>query len=269
MIKVIVVEDEEPALEEIVMELAKFEDINIVGQCGDLFAAMKQIRNHQPDVVFLDLHLPGHEFEVPRSHEDWPAHGFTLLDYLESDEKHPHVVIVSNHTQHALRAIQAHVMDFLPKAELSERLEITIEHLRKQLANPETQANPYPDDLLNHIICRFQNGFKRVPIEEVEYVRANQTGVYVVCVDDNEYYTEMTLKALEQKTKLKRCSKSYLYNHDLVETYVPLENGLAKILIRGHKPEEHIPVSRLYRKSVEICLGIRKDDDQDKDEAIA
>ncbi len=257
MIKAIVIEDEEPALEEIVRELARFDDVDVVGRCGDLFEAMKQIRDLQPDVIFLDLHLPGHAYDVPRSHEDWPAHGFTLLDYMESDEHRPHVVIVSNHTQYALRAIQAHVLDFLAKAELSERLETTIEHLRKQLADPDTQANPYPDDLLNHIICRFKNGFRRVPIEEVEYVRSNASGVYVVCADDNEYYTEMTLTTLVQKTRLIKSHGSFLINPDAVDTFEPLEGGLARIPTRGQKKDDYVPVSRNYKNSVEIALGIK------------
>ncbi len=147
---------------------------------------------------------------------------------------------------------------------MSERLNATIEHIRKQLADPDTQANPYPVDPLNHIICRFKNGFRRVPIEEVEYVRSSPSGVYVVCVDDNEYYTEMTLTALIQKTKLIKSHGSYLVNPDAVDTFEPLESGLARIPTRGNKKDAYVPVSRNYKSPVEIVLGIKSEKNKDE-----
>lgn len=269
MIKVIVIEDEDRALEEIVRELARFEDIDVVGQCGDLFEAMKQIRDHQPDVIFLDVHLPGHAYDVPRSHEEWPAHGFTLLDYMESDEHRPHVVIVSNHTQHALRAIQAHVLDFLPKNEFGERLDQTIEDIRHKIAN-DSDVKPYPDELLDHIICRFMDGFKRVPIEEVEYVHSSsEAGVYVYCADGHSYFTEMILTRMVEKTRLIKCHGSWLVNIEAVDTYKPTENGRAEISTRSNENSTIIPISRNYKKPVEIALGIKNDNEQNKDESIS
>lgn len=252
MIKALIIEDEALAREEIMHALEYYEDVDIIDQCGDLFSAMKLIRQHKPDVIFLDIHLPGHDYEAPVQGDDWPAHGFTLLDYMEADEHRPHIIIVSGHSQHALRAFEANVLDFLQKPVQDERLGITIDRIREQFKKADNQPLPYPDAHLERIPCLFNHRVKFILVVDIESVESSPAGVHVVCTDQ-KYYTELTLKTLLQKTHLIQTHRQYLVNPDWVDELASLDNGLAEIYTRSQKT---VPVSRNFRKSVEQALGL-------------
>ena len=252
MIKALIVEDEALAREEIMHALDQYEDMEVVGQCGDLFSALKLIRQHHPDVIFLDIHLPGHDYEAPIQGDNWPAHGFTLLDYMETDEHRPHVVIVSGYGQHALRAFEANVLDFLQKPVQDERLDITIERIREQFKKTDQQPLPYPDAQLKRIPCLFNHRVKFIPVDAIEYVESGPAGVHVVC-EAHKYYTELTLKTLLQKTFLIQTHRQHLVNPDAVDELEDLEAGLAVIYTRN---KSKVPVARSFKKAVKQALSL-------------
>lgn len=238
--KVIVIEDEPLVRDAFILQLNNYDDIEVVAKCGDVFSAMIAIREHQPDVMFLDIILPGHD-------------GFTLLDYMDADEHRPHVVIVSGGpSDFAVRAFGEDVLDYLEKPIDDARLTKTIEKIRQQLAEPNNAALPYPDRSLDTILCTFNRRIKFIKLEEVEYVKSDATGVHVVCLD-NTYYTELTLKTLVKKTGLKQSHRQYLVALNAVSEFEKLENGLAKIHTHSKKT---VPVSRSFRKALELDLGI-------------
>ena len=252
MIKALIIEDEPNDLDEILLGLSRYEDIEVVDHCGDLFSALKLIRSHKPDVIFLDIHLPGHDYEVPLQGDDWPAHGFTLLDYMEPEEHRPHVVIVSGRSQHALRAFEANVLDFLEKPVREERLDKTIDRIREQFENANKQVLPYPDAPLERIPCLFNQRVKFIRLEDIESVESGPAGVHIVCAEQ-KYYTELTLKTLLQKTHLIQTHRQYLINPDAVDELEDLEGGFAKIYTRS---KAEIQVARGFRKKVKQALGL-------------
>jgi two-component system LytT family response regulator len=238
--KVIVIEDEPLAREELILLLNNYDDVQVVSECADVFSAMLAIREHQPDAMFLDIILPGHD-------------GFTLLDYMEADEHRPHVIVVSGGpSDFAVRAFGEGVLDYLAKPVEEERLTKSIERIRQQLLKPEKQALPYPDRALDFIPCVFNRRIKFVKPEDIEFVRSGAGGVHVICTD-NEYYTELTLKTLLQKTALFQCHRQYLITLAAVSEFEKLENGLAQIHTQSKKI---VPVSRHFRKELELALGV-------------
>lgn len=238
--KVIIIEDEPLAREELIFLLNKYDDVDVVAECADVFSAMLAIREHQPDVMFLDIILPGHD-------------GFTLLDYMEADEHRPHVIVVSGGpSDFAVRAFGEGVLDYLAKPVEEARLTKSIERIRQQLLEPKNPALPYPDRALDVIPCVFNRRIKFVKPEEVEFVRSGAGGVHVIC-SDQEYYTELTLKTLLQKTDLFQCHRQYLINLTAVSELEKLENGLAQIHTQTKKVA---PVSRHFRRELELILGV-------------
>jgi two-component system LytT family response regulator len=238
--KVIIIEDEPLAREELVSQLSAFDDIEVVAECGDVFSAMIAIREHQPDVMFLDIILPGHD-------------GFTLLDYMSEDEYRPHVVMVSGGpSDFAVSAFRKGVLDYLAKPVEDERLAETIERIRQQLSEPDSPALPYPDRVLGIIPCVFNRRIKFIKPEDIEFVKSDASGVHVIC-QDNVFYTELTLKTLLQKTELFQCHRQYLLTLNAVSEFEKLENGLAKIHTHSKKV---VPVSRHFRKELELALGV-------------
>ncbi len=238
--KVIIIEDEPLAREELLMQLNSFDDVKVVEECGDVFSAMVAIRKHQPDAMFLDIMLPGHD-------------GFTLLDYMATDEYRPHVIMVSGGpSDFAVSAFREGVLDYLAKPVEYERLAKTIGRIREQLSVPDSSALPYPERVLDIIPCVFNRRIKFIKPEDIEFVKSDASGVHVVCLE-NVFYTELTLKTLLQKTGLFQCHRQYLITLNAVSELEKLENGLAKIHTHSKKI---VPVSRHFRKELELALGL-------------
>ena len=117
-IKVLLVDDEPPALERLALFLRDEPDVRIVGQCLDGPSAVAAMRRLQPDLVFLDVRLPGMDgFSVLGSAPGW----------------RPLFIVVSAHAQHAPRAFEDHAVDYLLKPFGRERLRRALGRARERL----------------------------------------------------------------------------------------------------------------------------------------
>ena len=99
--RVLIVDDEPLARRGVCVRLRKSTDIEIVGECGDGLSAVEQILDLSPDLVFLDVQMPGMD-------------GFEVLRSLP-EENLPSVIFLTAYEQHALRAFEVHALDYLLK----------------------------------------------------------------------------------------------------------------------------------------------------------
>jgi two-component system LytT family response regulator len=253
MNKVLIIEDELNARAELMLALDKYEDIEVVDECGDLFSAMKLIRQHKPDVIFLDICLPGHDYDVLTQTKEWAPLGLTLLDYIGIDEHQPDVVIVSGYSRYALQAIEANVLDYLQKPVLDDRLDKTVERIREK-----GQHAAYPDRPLESIPVYSNNRIRFIKLENIEYIESRgPAGIYVVC-EERSYYTELTLKIILQKTHFFQTHRQYIMNSDWVlEIESIAGTGRAIIYTRSKK---EVPVARGFKKAVMQLLGLKNED---------
>lgn len=113
----LIVDDEPLARRGIVLRLQKFKDIEIVGQCGDGVSAVEKILELSPDLVFLDVQMPGMD-------------GFDVLRALPRQHM-PNVIFLTAHEQHALRAFEVHALDYLLKPVDDDRFTAAIDRARK------------------------------------------------------------------------------------------------------------------------------------------
>jgi two-component system LytT family response regulator len=113
----LIVDDEPLARRGVVLRLRKFKDVEIVGQCADGVSAVEKILDLSPDLVFLDVQMPGMD-------------GFEVLRALPPD-KLPNVIFLTAHEQHALRAFEVHALDYLLKPVDDERFAAAIGRARK------------------------------------------------------------------------------------------------------------------------------------------
>ncbi|NOY71933.1 MAG: response regulator [Gammaproteobacteria bacterium] len=239
-ISVILIDDEPLAQDELAYLLERYDDFCIVARCEDVFSALRKIREHKPDAVFLDIIMPGQD-------------GFTLLDYMAPEEHHPHVVVVTGgESDFAVRAYAEGVLDYLPKPIEEERFDKAIERIRSQVLDPNVEVLPYPDRILEIIPCIFNQRIKFIKPKDIEFVRSDSRGIYIICAE-KDFYTELTLATFETKTTLIRCHRQHMINLVHIDELIPLENGLAEIkTISGHR----VPVSRHYLKRLKDKLGI-------------
>jgi two-component system LytT family response regulator len=116
-VRALIVDDEPLARQGVALRLRRFKDIEIVGQCGDGPSAVKDIVELSPDVVFLDVQMPGMD-------------GFEVLRALPSDGL-PGVIFLTAYEQHALRAFEVHALDYLLKPVDDDRFAAAVERARK------------------------------------------------------------------------------------------------------------------------------------------
>src|SRR3982750_2011996 len=118
-IRTILVDDEPLAIQGLELRLQAHEDVQIIEKCANGRGAIRAIKAHKPDLVFLDIQMPGFD-------------GFSVVQGLMEVEP-PLFVFVTAYSDHALRAFEAQAVDYLMKPVEESRLADTIERVRQRL----------------------------------------------------------------------------------------------------------------------------------------
>jgi two-component system LytT family response regulator len=121
LLRALIVDDEALARRGLEIRLAEHEDLQIVGQCASGRDALRAIREQHPDVVFLDIQMPG-------------LSGFDVLAELQEHEL-PIIVFVTAYDVYAIRAFEARAIDYLLKPVEDDRLAAALQHVRQAAAN--------------------------------------------------------------------------------------------------------------------------------------
>ena len=124
-IRAIVVDDEPLARANVTVLLRRDSDVQIVDECASGEEALKAIREHKPDLVFLDVQMP-------------ECDGFDVLERLGSDQP-PAIVFVTAYDQYALRAFEAGALDYLLKPFDNTRFERALDRGKQRIASAATQ----------------------------------------------------------------------------------------------------------------------------------
>lgn len=235
-IRALIVDDEMHAREELRLLLEATGEVEVVATCANALEAIKAINRGRPQVLFLDIQMP-------------VIGGFELLSMID-EEIMPHVVFVTAYDEYALKAFEEKTLDYLLKPVAPERLQKSVEKLRSALRSGAPAA--YETVPLNRIPCVSSNRIKLIEPQAVESVRSDLSGVHVV-TPQGSFYTELTLKVLEDRTDLLRCHRQYLVNLDQIDEILLLESGLAEIRT---KSGQTLPVSRRYLKSLKDRLNL-------------
>jgi two-component system LytT family response regulator len=242
-IRTILVDDEPLAIQGLELRLQPFEDVEIIERCANGREAIRAIRTLKPDLVFLDIQMPGFD-------------GFSVVSGL-SDIEPPLFVFVTAFTQHALKAFEAQAVDYLLKPVEEDRLAATIERVRQRLAEKqgaqgaerlkeilsEVAPEALPDDLSD---APQAGRFERV-------INIKDRGqIFRVDVGDIERIDAAgeTMKDLERRLdpkKFQRIHRSTIVNLDNIKSVKPHTNGEC-FLVLGSGAQ--VKVSRSYRDVV-------------------
>lgn len=115
--RALIVDDEPLARRGVALRLKKFRDVEVVGECGDGSSAVEKILELSPDVVFLDVQMPGMD-------------GFEVLRALPSQDL-PSVIFLTAYEQHAVRAFEVHALDYLLKPVDDQRFGNAVQRARQ------------------------------------------------------------------------------------------------------------------------------------------
>lgn len=204
--KALIVDDEELGRAIVREHLLSHSDMEVVGEAGNGFEAVKLASELQPDVVFLDIQMP-------------KLDGFEVLELLEG---HPAVVFVTAFDQHALRAFDAHAVDYLLKPFAKDRFDAAIEKARAQIQakqSPVAQAQALKSAahaLLDRIVVKDGPKVTLVPLDQLDYVKA-QDDYVELRTGGRSLLKQQTLASLETQLpqeRFIRVHRSFILNLD-------------------------------------------------------
>jgi two-component system LytT family response regulator len=259
-IRTILVDDEPLAIQGLELRLQAHEDVEIIDKCQNGREAIRAIKTHKPDLVFLDIQMPGFD-------------GFSVVQGLMEVEP-PLFVFVTAYSDHALKAFEAQAIDYLMKPVEESRLADTLDRVRLRLAEKrgieevdrlkEVLAEVAPESVESMadggdqvsanrfeklINIKDRGQIFRVDVDTIE--RIDAAGDYMcIYTGDNTLILRETMKDLEKRLdprRFQRVHRSTIVNLDLVKEVKPHTNGEC-FLVLGSGAQ--VKVSRSYRDVV-------------------
>ncbi len=257
-IRTILVDDEKLAIQGMELRLAKFPDVEIIDTCANGREAIRKIKTEKPDLVFLDIQMPGFD-------------GFSVVKGVMEIEP-PLFVFVTAYQEHAVRAFEANAVNYLLKPVDEDKLADTLERVRVRLAEKRSVeeaeklktvlAEVAPDAMeampdeaeptaryekLINIKDRGQ--IFRVDVDSIERIEA--AGDYMcIYTADNSLILRETMKDLERRLDprvFQRVHRSWIVNLNNVRQVKPHTNGECFLVLESGAD---VKVSRSYRDVV-------------------
>lgn len=230
--------------------LASHEDVEIVGECGDAEEALRAIEALAPDLLFLDIQMPGMD-------------GFDLLRGLSPDTL-PLVVFETAYEQHALRAFDAGAVDYVLKPIDQTRFDQAMVRVKEHWLGPHADlqsARPPPDapgetnTHVERISVRTGEHIRVIQAADIDWVHADGSYVHIH-VGGESFLHRKTLRhllaSLDQSLFL-RIHRSVAVNLDRVHEIHPLFQGNAEVVLHDGT---RLSLSRRFRSNARRVLGV-------------
>ncbi len=224
----VVIADDEPLARERLRELLSAQaGVELVAEADNGLAALQACAEHRPDLVLLDIAMPG-------------VDGLEAARHLAAFEPRPAVVFCTAYDAHALSAFEAAAIDYLMKPIRPERLAAALERARTFVAGRESAAPAPSRQARTHLCARLRGSLRLIPIEEVHYLQAEEKYVVVHHVRGEDLIEE-SLKSLEEEfgNRFVRIHRNCLVaRHELVELRRVGDGHVQAILRHGKEPLE-------------------------------
>lgn len=233
-LRALLIDDEPLARERLRFMLNRETEIEVIGEHPEGASALKEIPIVKPDVIFLDIHMPGMD-------------GFELLEAL-APEHIPWTIFLTAHDKYAVRAFEARALDYLLKPVSQARLHSAIEKVREriQAAEPVPALKEWLAERENARRLVVRNGSRVTFVTLASVVWIESAGNYaIIHTDDENHILRETINELDKRLpgdKFLRISRAVIVNrHHVVEmTYhdghyeVKLSNDHQTRVTRSH-----------------------------------
>jgi two-component system, LytTR family, response regulator LytT len=258
VIRVVVVDDEQLAREELCYQLEQLGDIEVIAQAADGVDALATVEKFTPDLVFLDVQMPG-------------LNGFEVARRLLEDEDPPAVVFVTAFDRHAIEAFDVNALDYLLKPVEAGRLDQTLQRARKRLAQERSSSVPMNDQLekivkmmadrqirREQVAIKVGERFMLVQADEIIYASLADESINIVTgqvTGLSNYRTLDDLQARLDPEVFWRVHRSHLVNINKIKEIVPWFSRNYILRMKDVKGTE-IPVSRSQTKRLREYLKL-------------
>ena len=273
-IRAVLVDDEQPARDEMMYLLGQVGGVEIVGQADNGIAALETIRRVQPELVFLDIQMPG-------------LTGFEVARRLLDGGSTPHLVFVTAFDRHAIEAFEVNAVDYLLKPVDPARLEIALDRARRRVTSDRQEregagpreasgtddaGNAIPTDQLEKILqivadrqsrrerlaLKIGERFLLVQADEIIYASMTDESITVVTnlhTGTSNFRTLDELQARLDPSVFWRVHRSHLVNINKIKEIVPWFSRNYILRMKDEKATE-IPVSRIQTKRLREYLKL-------------
>lgn len=260
-LRVVVVDDEQLARQELCYQLQQRDDVEVVAEAANGPGAVAAIDRHEPDLVFLDIQMPGlNGFEVARQ-------------LLERGDDAPALVFVTAYDQHAIEAFEVNAVDYLLKPVESGRLEQALQRARRRRGSDRSGQPPGPlNDQLERIVklmagrhvrrdqvaVKVGERFMLVQAEDIIFASLADESINIVTgnvAGTSNYRTLDDLQARLDPDLFWRVHRSHLVNINKIKEIVPWFSRNYILRMKDAKGTE-IPVSRSQTKRLREYLKL-------------
>lgn len=231
--RVLIVDDEAPAREELAWLLEQCEvPPEVVGMVGDAGAAREAVEALEPDLVFLDMDMPG-------------ITGMRLAQLWFDQGKSPGVVFVTAHQEYGAQAFEVDAVDYLLKPVRLVRLERALEKARARCAAPTATSDAEERAPLTRISVQDRGVYRVIPTEEILFFEA-EDGIVVIQTREARFICDFQLKFLEQNLDTEvffRSHRSYIVRLDAIESIAPWGAGTYRLVL-DREADIDVPLAR-------------------------
>jgi two-component system LytT family response regulator len=255
-IRTIIADDEELARRGLRALSRRCEDLELICECRNGREAVDAIHRHQPDLVFLDVQMPGKT-------------GFDVISAI-SESQRPHVIFVTAYDKFALQAFEVHALDYLLKPVNEERFDAAVRRVREAMSHAtdsamiqrvrqaamdlQVVASPSMASAVDRLPIKANGRIIILRLAEVDWIEAD--GDYVsVHAGGKIWLMRETIAAVELKLALSgfvRIHRSTLVNAERVKELRPRDKGEYTVVLNDGT---ELKLTRNYRGSVERLIG--------------
>jgi two-component system LytT family response regulator len=247
MIRTIIIDDE-PLARSLVLEyLQPHTDIAVMEECGDGFEGLKAIQQHQPQLIFLDVQMP-------------KINGFEMLELIEQP---PAVIFTTAFDEYAMKAFEAHAVDYLLKPFSRERFD---KALQKFMQGPGLlQQRQQTEELLRsgaampgqneRIVVKTAGKIKIIHLPDIQFLEAADDYVKI-WTPEGAFLKNKTMSFFENTlppAQFVRTHRSYIVNVQGITRIDPYEKETWLAILRDGR---HVPVSKSGYAKLKSLLGI-------------
>ena len=261
LLRAVVVDDEQLAREELCYVLDEVGGVEVVAEAGNGLEALDAIGRLEPDLVFLDVQMPG-------------LTGFEVARKLADREPPVTVIFVTAYDQHAIEAFEVNAVDYLLKPVEQSRLEVAVDRARRRVASDRpveagTNVNSAELEKIIQAVAERQSRRERLAIkvgerfllvqaEEIIYASLADEGITVVTSQHAGTSNYRTLDELHERldpTVFWRVHRSHLVNINKIKEIVPWFSRNYILRMKDEKATE-IPVSRTQTRRLREYLKL-------------
>lgn len=239
--KAIIIDDERLARQELKSLLAAYPEIQIVGEANNAETAIESIRLLKPDVIFLDIQMPG-------------KNGFELLEEISGV---PEVVFVTAYDEYAIRAFEVNALDYLLKPVQPNRLAETVKKIlnKENIERSDTKEQSLPLNDNDQVFVKDGEKCWFVKLSEVRLFESE--GNYVrIYFDKNRPLILRSLNNLDERLNNRtffRASRKHIINLKWVETIENWFNGGLMVKLKGG---EQVEISRRQAAKLKDMMSL-------------